>query len=583
MANHSIYPQLPGGCEGFFLERLQPNCNYGDLMKHLLAPILGLVLLACVANAQDNFSIPVDNWSYDDISALQTRGFLLDLSPGFKPYRRLEVANALINLEKKVDVSSLPASTRWLLEKLDSEFSGEMGFVRAESQDKDTTFTGARFSEEAKLNLAKGNYSPFKYASDVKVRPFSRSEFGFSVGNHLTLYTDGTIDQTLNDDTLYTGSLKYGLRALHQQAYVEYSDKYVDATFGRDYLSWGYGNNGKILVSTTAGAFDLASLFVKTSVMKFNWFVAQLDQLPYFTPDTNDYSPYGPTPTAGLPDPLANRYFTGSRFEFDICNKVFLGAFEAATFGGPDAPIDLGIIDPLRVTYEIENNDHKDLNSFLGSDISVFLPANLNLYSDLLLDDWQVDKKTKSDLKPNLYAFDVGISAADILSRLGVEGTDANIQYRIVRNRVYNEYNWLSYEKLILRNYPIADPYGDDYWNLDLRLSHWLSFDWKLGVEIMHLEHGSSNIWSFYDMPWLTDPNVTLQTGYNEPFPYGTVQVTNQFEATALYQPHGYYYAEATAIYSWNHNYMYVPGQDKGAFSFVLTIYYNFVLRLPFE
>lgn len=535
--------------------------------------------------AQDNFSIPVDSWTYSAIEELQTSGYLLDLSPGFKPYRRMEVARALQHLRTKVGARNLPKSDRWLVEKLENEFSTELGQLETEKVHPDTSFTGARLSEEAFLNVAKGDYAPFKYAGKPEFRPLLRTEVGFNIGNHLSLYTDGTINQTLKDDTLYSGSTKFGLDALAQQAYIEYSNKYLDFTFGRDYLSWGYGNNGEVLVSPTAGPFDMASLFVKTHTVKFNWFVAQLNQMPEFTPDTTNYSPYGPAPTFGLPNPITNRYLTGSRFEFDIANKLFLGAFQAALFGGPNAPIGFVNIDPMRLNYEVSANDHLSgsTNSFLGVDFSLFWPRNINTYGNLMIDDWQVDHKTKGDLKPNLYAAQIGARTANVLECFGISGTDASVQYMMAGNRVYNEYNWQSFQKLLLDNYPVANPFGDDFWNLDFDISQWITYDWKLSFEAMHLEHGSSNIYSPYTMPWLTDPAITIQTGYHEPFPYGVIRKTNLFKVDVMFQPKSYLYGSLSLIYTNVRNADYLQGVLQDRVSFLLTFYYDFSTSLPFN
>ena len=542
-----------------------------------------LCVVSMPAFGQNNFSIPVDNWTYKVIQELQTRGYLLDLSPGFKPYRRLEVAEAIEKLERKTNISNLPDVDRWLIKKLEEEFSYELALIGTEKTNPDTSVTGARFSEEAFLNLAKGDYGTFKYADKLEFRPTLRTEFGLNFGSHLSLYTDATIDQTLKDDTLYSGSSKFGIDALHQQAYIEYSSKCVDFTFGRDYLSWGFGDNGTVLVSPTAGALDMASLFVNTHTVKFNWFVAQLNPLPEFTPDTNNYAPFGPAPTWGKPDPLANRYLTGSRFEFNIGDVVFLGAYQAAVFGGPYASINFENINPLRLNYETAANDHlENSNNFLGVDASVFWPRGFNFYGNLLIDDWQVDHKTKGDLKPNLYAIQTGVRVSDALGCFGVSGTEASVQYMMAGNRVYNEYNWSSYQKLLLRNYPIANPFGDDFWNIELRLSQWFSYDWKLGLRFMHLEHGSSNIYSFYTMPWLTNPTITVQTGYSEPFPYGVIQETNFFRLDAMYQPESYLYGSVSFIYAHNRDSNYEPGFAGSQFSFLLTFYYSFYHMFPF-
>ncbi|MGO9481266.1 MAG: capsule assembly Wzi family protein [Candidatus Kryptoniota bacterium] len=568
-------------------------------MKHRIAIVFLLLSLSAQSFAQGNFSIPVDNWTYDVIQQLQTRGYFLQLSPAIKPYRRLEVAEALQKFEKSTDISSLPQADQWLIKKLDKEFSYETNRLKVDEADPDTSFTGMRLSEEAFFNLAKGDYKTFKYADKVEFRPTLRSEIGLDVGDHLVLYTDGTIDQTLRDDTIYThksefgplapleqayGSSKFGLDVLTQQAYVQYSDHYLDLTFGRDYLSWGYGNNGTLLVSPTAGAFDMISALVKTRVVKFNWFVAQLNQMPEFTPDSNNSLESGGPSTWDSIPPLANRYFTGSRIEFNIADKVFLGAYQAAVFGGPNASINFLNTNPLRVNYETTANDQVEgsTNNFVGADIGVFWPKNLNFYSDLMIDDWQVDHKTLADLKPNLYSVDVGVKASNMLNGIGMSGTDANLQYTMVRNRVYNEYNWVSYQKLMLKNYPIASPYGDDFWNIDLRLSQWLTYDWKFGIELMHLEHGGWNIYGPYTMPWLTDPSITVQSGYAEPFPFGVIQETNLYEASVMYQPQQDFYGQAEISYSQNRNSQYSPGVDKGVFSLLFTIYYNFAATVPF-
>ena len=551
-------------------------------MKTLISVVLALFLIqAGTAAAQGNYSIPPDSWIYNAIQQLQTGGYLLDLSPGFKPYRRMEVARAIQKLMKMKNVSSLPAADRWTLEKLEKEFSNELDFIRARESRPDTSTTSFRFGEEDFLNLAKGYYGQFKYAKALEFRPLLRTEFGFSFGNHLTLYTDATVNQTLKDDTLYTGSTKFGLDALNQQSYIEYTSRYLDFTFGRDYLSWGYGNNGGPIVSTSSGPLDLASLFIKTKVLKANWFVAQLNQMPEFTPDTNSYMPF---PTVGVPDPLANRYYTGSRLEFNIDNKVFAGLFQSAMFGGPNAPIDLALINPMRVLYETKvNNQINNADVNVGLDFSVFWPQNYNLYCDFMISDYQVDHKTKGDLKPNPFAFDVGLRAANLLSGLGVSGTDGDIQLNAVSNRNYNDYDWSSYLKVLQGNYPIAYPYGNDFWDVDLQLSQWLTYDWEVNVEAMHLEHGSYNIASPYTMPWLTDPNVTVQTGYSEPFPYGIDQVEDMIQASAMYQPCPSLCGKAALIYSQFHNYNYSFGLNKGIVSFELTFYYDFTTNVPFS
>ncbi len=155
-------------------------------------------------------------------------------------------------------------------------------------------------------------------------------------------------------------------------------------------------------------------------------------------------------------------------------------------------------------------------------------------------------------------------------------GTNVGVQYAMAGNRVYDEYTWVSYQKLMLRNYPIANPLGDNFWDVDLRLSQILSYDWAFEIEYMHIEHGSTNVSSPYEMPWLTDPNITISTGYQEPFPYGIIMETNLVGLNLVYQPHSYIYGALSLVYSRFRNRNYSQGADSSQLSFKMTFYYNF-------
>ena len=95
------------------------------MTKKLTLVLFSILFSAEISFGQYNSSIPVDSWIYDAIQQLQTSGYLLELSPGFKPYRRLEVSEALSQFEKTTDTSALPTAERWLVEKLNDEFSRE--------------------------------------------------------------------------------------------------------------------------------------------------------------------------------------------------------------------------------------------------------------------------------------------------------------------------------------------------------------------------------------------------------------------------------------------------------------------------
>ena len=81
----------------------------------------------------------------------------------------------------------------------------------------------------------------------------------------------------------------------------------------------------------------------------------------------------------------------------------------------------------------------------------------------------------------------------------------------------------------------------------------------------------------------LTDPNVTVATGYSEPFPYGVIQETNLLKLEGMYQPESYLYGSLSLIYAHNSNANYVPGVSKDQFSFLLTFYYDLSYSFLFK
>ena len=55
-------------------------------------------------------------------------------------------------------------------------------------------------------------------------------------------------------------------------------------------------------------------------------------------------------------------------------------------------------------------------------------------------------------------------------------------------------------------------------------------------ITLSYLRDGANGLDTSFDTPWIDDPEVTMQTGYSEPFPTGPVRSITEMELAADYE-----------------------------------------------
>ncbi len=468
-----------------------------------------------------------DYWVYDIIEQLKLRGFFRNLPQGAKPYSRADIAKLILQEKDKVKNEF----EKSLFDKLLKEFKYEIEFL----SDKNHNFTfkpGVMLSE-----YYSNNGRPFRFRGRGYVSVYYQDKF--------LIYNNSLMDQNLLDDTTYTGNrFRNFFAGYTEQSYIKLTSGDFLVKFGRDYVKWGYGRGGNLLISDYAIPYDMLQVELNLKKLKYIWFISQLDPMA----DTN-------------------RYLTAHRLEFNIKDKFYFSFAQAIIYGGKS--FDISLSNPLAFYYEFQANEGKNLNGMIYFDASFYPFKNFNFYGEFLIDDWQINRKMQGDLEPNEYGFIIGARTADIITY----GNDIQIEYTQVRNRTYNTRR--QYEKFLRFKRPIAHPLGNDFQSLEMWISQWFTGKFQVTLNYKFVEHGEGRIEKPWDEPWMDTTKYSPATGYREKFPYGIVETRHIVGVNLFYFVNNNLNLNLEIDYLRYKNYQNVEGERKSEFLLRFWVFYN--------
>ena len=503
--------------------------------------------------AQFQETIPTDYWIYKLVEELKLRGYFRGLPQGYKPYSRIEVVKQIL------DEGVSGEFERKLFKMLEDEFQDEIKFLTSNDKNDFSVKAGLMLSEYA----VRDNFSSRTF------RFRGRAKFAFYFGDKFTLYNNSLADQNLLDDTTYTGNRFRGFFAGYtEQGYLRLNFEPVSIKLGRDYIKWGYGRGGNLLISDYAIPYDVLQIDLFSKRFKYSFFISQLENRNY-------------SPDSGKTTLSANRYLTGGRFELNLWDKFFIGFAQTILYGGVNKGIDITLSNPFAFYYEFQANEGKEMNGMVYADLSFYPVKNLNFYGEFLIDDWQVSRQTKGDLEPNEYGFIVGLRYADLFKFLNVFGSQIQIEYTQVRNRTYNVADNRGYQKYLRFRRPIGHRLGNNFQSFELWISQWLfpgggyRNSLNLTLNYKFVERGEGGIEKPFDMPWMA-PEVTVEKGYKEKFPYGVVETTHRFGLNVFYFYSKNFNINFELYFSTYRNYKNQLGERHREFSFRIWFFFNF-------
>lgn len=261
----------------------------------------------------------------------------------------------------------------------------------------------------------------------------------------------------------------------------------LDLLVGRDYMKWGPGYQGNLILSDNPPAFDM---------IKYSGTI-DLNDLG------GDFGKVNFTKFFSLLDPLdgKNRYFLGQRLEYKPIDLLTLGLSET-TIISQDSSIlffnPLPFIPPYYATWWIAKMfSPQEVNCNVALDAEINLTQKIKLYGEWMADDFILTPKTNS--YPNRTGFLAGAYFAD---PFGSGNTDFRVEYTHINNYVYfPTYPWQDY---LYQNEYIGHPLGPDADQLYLELTHRLSEKFNLSLSYNQERHGEGQT----GIPLPSDPVI---------------------------------------------------------------------------
>ena len=257
------------------------------------------------------------------------------------------------------------------------------------------------------------------------------------------------------------------------------------------------------------------------------------------------------------------RYLTGHSLTLRPTKSLSLSFRETVLYGGPGRRFEPVYILPILWYHGTQLNSRMDDNILMSAGADYRFRGKLWLYGEFLVDDYQIEKKTRGDYEPNELAYLGGGELYDI----PIKRTSVALEYARVNNWTYNQGR--SQNRYINDNFPIGFPTGPDgdIWNW--RASWWAVKDIRLSYVGSYRRQGKGRIETPWTRPWLSVDN------YSEAFPSGTVErhVVNGLSIMAFDKNR--FWGNLAINYSDIINVGNVPGKNRDGWEFAIDIGYE--------
>lgn len=362
--------------------------------------------LFSISKSQNREVMLLSDNTYEYISRLQKRGFLLDLNPTSLPYTYFEISSAIEN----VPISSLSKSEmEWyyfIKRRVNKTSKKDKSFKTLEIDNE------VQLSDSKRLNTLDPLRDNFFIYPQVRLRGVLGNEF-FVGSLNLThsLYYDQDPDGIDVGDRLY-------IRPEDSYLGLNYSN--FDLYLGRYDHHWAAYNQSSVILSNNARSFDKIKLGYTGKYISFQSILGELDNL----------SPNGSFQGKAIQNGSQRRYIAAHRFDWRPFKNLTLTYFESVIYSGYNSGISPKFLNPFLVFGFISSNSpiNDDVNLLMGSSIW-WNYQNITFDGQFLLDDIHVEDKNEV----TTYSVMGNINIADIVSN-----TDIGFSLEAVAYQTYN-------------------------------------------------------------------------------------------------------------------------------------------------
>lgn len=253
-------------------------------------------------------------------------------------------------------------------------------------------------------------------------------------GKDSITFKDAQTGYVLLTDTGNHRSLNYN----ELKGSIGYSWKNGTISIGQDYLLWGYGENGRIVLSDKAPAYPYIRLdYQPFSWLKFQYMHAWLNSDIVDSPRTYGL---GNTVYSGQRIMYVPKYMATHTLTFKPNKKTDISIGESIVYSDQ---INIGYLIPI-MFFKIYDNLTSNNSVLAGSNGQFFFQVssrnwlkNTHLYSTLFIDEIRVAQIFNKNQSRNQLGFNVGASVTDVF----IPELSLNAEYTRVNPFVYNNIN----------------------------------------------------------------------------------------------------------------------------------------------
>lgn len=468
-----------------------------------------------------------DHWAYTYIQLLQDRGYLRELYYSVKPYKRMNLAKAVVAL----NTDQLMLSEKYWVKLLQKEFHQEIQFLTTGNEEGDaltafkTTFETSNYSEDG------------RFESDFYVNP----EINYLI-NHLSVSLRGRIDNGLLNDPTYTGEKTDGLAARLEDGYGLLQFGKMNLFVGRVAQNWGPFSRKSLILSDNPYTYDQVGLNFETRHIAFHSTFAKLNSVTYGSPP-------------------AERYFSAHRLDIKFNGGINIGFSETVVYGGPNQSLDFSYMNPFTIFMNAQTNDGKEANENLAFDF--FVPfRQFNFKGQILVDDFILDgpskpvpnRKTSSDRLGFLFA----VQANDML----VKNSQWLLQYENIGSYTYNVKQKRPWQSYTYDGRGLGNISNDrDSWNLNVK--YFPIPKWIFDLDAIFSRQGERD---------LSANNFEDSSFVKLPFPSGIVEKDIKITAGTLYRYNQNMFGEVRIGFDHVLNRKHIKDSKKTSLYFSLKI-----------
>jgi hypothetical protein len=452
------------------------------------------------ANPLPLINVPLDSWVYPAISRFETfQAFEGNSTIALNtiPLTRFEVASlidmALSNLQKgKVE---LKQADILLMGKLVKEFQKELSALDLDNLNPESTLKIEPYFIQ-KVDIFK---------KDKKIEDLQKLNLLSELGVKISATISENSAFYLDVLALTEGNPLFQVRA--KQACINLNlpsfeiaisenvsflpDNIRISNFslqvGRDYMRWGPGYQGSLMVSNNSPAFDMLKYSGTIDLNDSGESLGKINFTKFFS----------------LLDTLGeqNRYFLGQRLEYKPIPALTLGLSETAIISQDSSILfynPIPFIPPYYATWWIAGMfEPQEVSCNVAWDAEINLTQKIKLYGEWMADDF-IFTPWKNPF-PNRTGF---LAGAYFVDPLDTGNTDFRIEYTHINNYVYfPTHPWQDY---LYQGEYIGNPLGPDADQLCLELTHRLSDKFNFSLSYTHERHGEGQV----GIPLPPDPVV---------------------------------------------------------------------------